>query len=148
MLLQGTSLSVHPKSAPVLTEAEQRLRAIIAKAPVVFFALDRNGVFTLSEGRALEKLGLQPGQVVGQSVFQLYRQYPQILESARRALAGEEFTSTGRLPDVDLYFETHWAPVRGPEGKLAGTIEFRWTSASACETNAHARKRRSSIATW
>jgi len=115
-------LSVHPKSAPVLTEAEQRLRAIIAKAPVVFFALDSNGVFTLSEGRALEKLGLQPGQVVGQSVFQLYRQYPQILESARRALAGEEFTSTGRLPDVDLYFETHWAPVRGPEGKLLGTI--------------------------
>ena len=114
-------MSVYPKSAPVLSEAEQRLRTIVAKAPVFFFALDSSGIFTLSEGRALEKLGLRPGQVVGQSVFQLYRQYPKILESARRALAGEEFTSTGALPDVDLYFETHWAPIRSPEGKLAGT---------------------------
>jgi two-component system cell cycle sensor histidine kinase/response regulator CckA len=115
-------LSVYPKSAPVLSEAEQRLRTVVAKAPVVFFALDSSGIFTLSEGRALEKLGLRPGQVVGQSVFQLYRLYPKILESARRALAGEEFTSTGALPDVDLYFETHWTPIRSPEGKLAGTI--------------------------
>jgi two-component system, cell cycle sensor histidine kinase and response regulator CckA len=115
-------LSIRPKSAPALSEAEQRLRAVVAKAPVVFFSLDINGVFTLSEGRALEKLGLQPGQVVGQSIFQLYRQYPKILESARRALAGEEFTSTSGLQDLDLSFETHWAPVRGPEGKLAGTI--------------------------
>ena len=115
-------MSVYPKSAPVLSEAEQRLRTVVAKAPVFFFALDSSGIFTLSEGRALEKLGLRPGQVVGQSVFQLYRQYPKILESARRALAGEEFTSTGALPDVDLCFETHWAPIRSPEGKLAGTI--------------------------
>ena len=115
-------MSVHPKSAPVLTEAEQRLRTVVAKAPVVFFALDSNGVFTLSEGRALEKLGREPGQIVGQSVFELYRKYPKILESVRRALGGEEFTSTGTLPDVDLYFETHWAPIRNLEGNLAGTI--------------------------
>ncbi len=115
-------MSVHPKPAPTLTEAEQRLRAVVAKAPVVFFALDSNGVFTLSEGRALEKLGLQPGQAVGKSIFQLYRQYPKILESVRRALAGEEFSSASTLPDVDLSFETHWAPIRSAEGKLAGTI--------------------------
>jgi two-component system, cell cycle sensor histidine kinase and response regulator CckA len=115
-------LSVQPKPAPRITQAEEHLRAVIAKAPVVFFALDANGVFTLSEGRALEKLGLKPGQVVGQSIFQLYRQYPKILESARRALAGEEFTSSGVLPDVDLHFETHWAPTRSAEGSLTGTI--------------------------
>jgi len=115
-------LSVQPKPAPRITQAEEHLRAVIAKAPVVFFALDANGVFTLSEGRALEKLGLKPGQVVGQSIFQLYRQYPKILESARRALAGEEFTTSGVLPDVDLHFETHWAPTRSAEGSLTGTI--------------------------
>ena len=115
-------MSVQPKSAPRLTQAEEHLRAVIAKAPVVFFALDANGVFTLSEGRALEKLGLKGGQVVGQSIFQLYRQYPKILESARRALAGEEFTSSSALPDVDLHFETHWTPTRSADGKLTGTI--------------------------
>jgi len=54
-----------------LSETEQRLRTIVTKAPVVFFALDAEGKFTLSEGRALQKLGLLPGQVVGQSVFHL-----------------------------------------------------------------------------
>jgi len=106
----------------VLTEAEHRLRTVVTKAPVVFFALDGAGIFTLSEGRALEKLGLEPGQVVGQSVFQLYHQNPKILEHVRRALSGEEFSCTDELPELDLVFEVHWAPIRSAEGKLAGTI--------------------------
>jgi PAS domain S-box-containing protein len=106
----------------VLTEAEHRLRTVVTKAPVVFFALDGAGIFTLSEGRALEKLGLEPGQVVGQSVFQLYHQNPKILEHVRRALSGEEFSCTDELPELDLVFEVHWAPICSAEGKLAGTI--------------------------
>ena len=115
-------MSTQTKTAPVLSQAEQHLRSVITKAPVVFFALDASGLFTLSEGRALEKLGLQPGQVVGQSVFQLYRDQPQILEHVRRALAGEEFSAEDEIPALDLFFETHWAPVRGQDGQIAGTI--------------------------
>jgi len=115
-------LSVQPKSAPRLTEAEQHLRAVVAKTPVIFFSLDANGVFTLSEGRALERFGLKPGQVVGQSIFQLYKKYPRILDSVRRALAGEEFSSSGALADLDLFFETHWTPTRSSDGKLTGAI--------------------------
>ena len=33
--------------------------------PMVFYILDRNGVFLMSEGLGLKKLGLKPGQVVG-----------------------------------------------------------------------------------
>jgi PAS domain-containing protein len=69
-------MSVQPKLALAETEAERHLRTVIAKAPVVFFALDASGIFTLSEGRSLQKLGLQPGQVIGQSVFHLYANYP------------------------------------------------------------------------
>ena len=110
------------KPAPILSEAEQRLRAIVTKAPVVFFALDANGIFTLSEGRALQKLGLQPGQVVGQSVFQVYRDHPEILEHVRRALNGEEFSSIDESSERGLCFETYWAPIRGTDGNLAGSI--------------------------
>lgn len=94
----------------------------MAKAPVVLFALDGTGIFTVSEGRALEKFGLQPGQVVGQSVFHLYDRYPKIMQQVRRALLGEEFSSTCELPDLDLCFETHWAPIRGRNGRPEGTI--------------------------
>jgi PAS domain S-box-containing protein len=102
--------------------AEQRLRTIVSKAPVIFFALDAIGTFTVSEGRALEKLGLRPGQVVGQSVFHLYDKYPAIMQQVQRALSGEEFSSISELPDLGVCFETHWAPVRERDGTPAGTI--------------------------
>jgi PAS domain S-box-containing protein len=105
----------------VLTDAEQHLRTIVAKAPVVFFSLDAEGRFTLSEGRALQKLGLQPAQVVGQSVFHIYGNYPNIIRDVERALAGEEFTCLCELADVGLSFETHWSPIRGTDGKPSGT---------------------------
>ena len=94
----------------------------MAKAPIVLFALDGTGIFTVSEGRALEKFGLQPGQVVGQSVFHLYDKYPKIMKQVQRALLGEEFSSMCELPDLGLCFETHWAPLRGRNGRPEGTI--------------------------
>jgi len=115
-------VSIQPKTAPALSEAEKRLRTIVIKAPVVFFALDANGIFTLSEGRALQKLGLQPGQVVGQSVFQLYGSYSEMIQHVRRALSGEEFSAVDELPELGLCFEVHWAPIRAEDGSLAGTI--------------------------
>jgi two-component system cell cycle sensor histidine kinase/response regulator CckA len=113
---------MQPKPAPALSEAERRLRTIVTKAPVVFFALDANGIFTLSEGHALQKLGLQPGEVIGQSVFKLYSDHPEILNHVRRALSGEEFSDLNELPELGICFETHWAPIRDADGKLAGTI--------------------------
>jgi len=94
----------------------------VATAPVVLFALDAEGRFTLSEGRALQKLGLQPGQVIGQSIFHLYSNYPLIIRDARRALAGEEFSCFAELADVGLSFETHWSPICGKDGRPAGAI--------------------------
>lgn len=103
-----------------LHEAEMQLHTVISNAPVVLWALDREGQFTLLEGMALASLGLQPGEHVGRSIFELYRDHPQILEYNRRALRGESFVATvelrGRL------FEAHYAPLRDAEGEVAGVI--------------------------
>ena len=115
-------MSPYAKLGMPLSETEQRLRTIVTKAPVVFFALDTEGVFTLSEGSALQKMALQPGEAVGRSVFEMYRDHPVILQNVRRALRGEEFLSVDELPALRLCFETHWAPLRSPEGELTGTI--------------------------
>ncbi len=115
-------LSVQPKPAPILSDAEQHLRRIVAKAPVIFFAIDAEGKFTLSEGRALDKLGLQGGQNVGKSIFHLYSNYPSIIRDAQRALAGEEFSCFTELQDVGLSFETHWSPIRTKDGNSSGAI--------------------------
>lgn len=71
---------------------------------MVLFTWDPDGRFTFSEGRGLESLGLTAGQVVGQSVFAIYRDEPPILDHARRALAGEAFTAT--VDVAGLTFET------------------------------------------
>jgi PAS domain S-box-containing protein len=103
-----------------LRAAEERLRALVANAPVVLFALDANGVFTLSEGRALESLGLAPGQVVGRSVWEVYRDVPSVIENLQRAFSGEEFTA---VLDVEKFaFETRYTPVRDAEGRVTGLI--------------------------
>ena len=103
-----------------LRESEERLRTVVTSAPVVLFAIDRDGVFTLSEGQGLEALGLVPGEVVGQSAFEKYRDVPQIVEDIQRALAGEKFTSIVEV--AGLTFESYYSPARNEAGEVAGLI--------------------------
>jgi PAS domain-containing protein len=61
------------KSEDALRESEERLRTLVRNAPIVLFALDREGVVTHLEGSGLEAIGLRPGQAVGRSAFELFR---------------------------------------------------------------------------
>src|SRR5437764_1049347 len=99
---------------------KERLRTVIAGAPLVLFALDRHGVFTMVEGRGLDALGVRPALLVGRSAFELYADLPHALADVRRALAGETFSSV-----VDVFgvvFETWYSPVRDGDGPVAGVI--------------------------
>lgn len=140
-------MSIRPKPAPALTEAEQRLRTIVSKAPVILFAADQDGTVTLCEGKALQKLGKVPGQSVGQSLFEMYAKYPALITSIRRALSGEEFLSVEELPELGLCFETHWAPQHSEDGKLAGTIAVA-VDVSERSRNERARGPKLFIAAW
>ncbi|HEX7241729.1 MAG TPA: PAS domain S-box protein, partial [Longimicrobiaceae bacterium] len=103
-----------------LREREARLRAVLTGVPTVLWALDRDGVFTFSEGRDLEALGLKPGEVVGRSVFDVYRDVPRVLEDTRRALAGEEFTSVVELGGLTL--EARYSALRDEDGAVVGVV--------------------------
>jgi PAS domain S-box-containing protein len=103
-----------------LRENKERLRTVIAGAPLVLFALDRHGVFTMVEGRGLEALGLRPGLLIGRSAFELYADLPQALADVRRALAGETFSSTVEV--FGVVFESWYSPVWDPGGAVAGVI--------------------------
>ena len=103
-----------------LKQSEQRLRTLVGNAPVVLFALDRDGIFTHSEGKGLEALGLKPGEAVGRSVSDLYRDSPEVMENVARALKGESFTTSVEV--AGRTFETRYAPFRGPGGEITGVI--------------------------
>jgi PAS domain-containing protein len=82
--------------------------------------LDARGVFTMSEGRGLEALGLRPGEVVGQSAFEVYAEVPEIVDHIGRALAGEALTEVVEMGR--LVFETRYTPLRDDAGRVTGMI--------------------------
>src|SRR5207237_9681047 len=108
------------KQREELHESEERLRTVVTGAPIVLFATDADGVFTLVEGRAFDALNVDAAQVVGRSVTQVYAGRPELLADVYRALAGEEVTA---IADIGGFvMEIHLCPVRGPEGDVTGLI--------------------------
>jgi PAS domain S-box-containing protein len=101
-----------------LRDAETRLRTVVAESPLVLFALDRNGVYTVSSGKGLSALGRREGEAVGKSIYEIYRDHPNVLANIDRCLAGEEFSAlieVGRLS-----FEAHYTPIRNAQGEVTG----------------------------
>jgi len=106
------------RTAEALRATESRLRQVINNTAVILFAVDANGIVTLSEGSGLRALGLQPSEIVGRSVFDLYPSELEMHALARRALAGEEFTST--TATIGGWWETHWTPLVDDDGRPSG----------------------------
>lgn len=103
-----------------LRKAEKRLRTVVGHASLILFATDKNGVFTLCEGEGLKSLSLAPGQLVGQSVFDVYAGSPRFGENIKRALTGESFTSSVTIDD--LVFDIRYSPLTDENDKVLGVI--------------------------
>ena len=103
-----------------LRKAEKRLRTVVASASLILFATDKNGIFTLCEGEGLKSLSLQPGELVGQSVFEVYADSPQMGENIRRALKGESFASSVTVGH--LIFEVRYSPLTDERETVLGVI--------------------------
>jgi PAS domain S-box-containing protein len=118
--LQSQPPSPPPDIARALRDSDDRLRSVINTASMVLWALDPEGRFTFSDGGALRLLGLSPGEVVGRSVFEVYADFPEVLEDNRRALAGEEFTTLRTLGDHT--FDARYSVQRDGAGRVMGVI--------------------------
>lgn len=102
-----------------LTEHIERLQTLVENAPVVLFVLDSDGTFTLSEGSGLENIGLESGDVVGESIFDVYDD-PQIHANVRRALDGEPVHTHHSIED--RFFESWYRPITGGDGEVGRVI--------------------------
>lgn len=109
-----------PAPLPTPLIQEMLLQTAVANAPIVLYALDAEGYFLLSEGKGLEKLGLTPSQVVGQSIFDLYANDPQILENIQAVLQGQEMIWTGKMGD--WIYENLATPLHNQHGDVVGVV--------------------------
>jgi PAS domain S-box-containing protein len=97
-----------------------QLRTVLTHAPIMLFAFDERGIITLSEGRGIQALGLEPGEHVGCSVFEVFKTYPWVAESARRALRGEMVVTVAEMGGG--WIEARYIPLRDANGKVTGVI--------------------------
>lgn len=92
-----------------LRRSEEKYRSLTSHSPVILFGIDSEGIFTLSEGLGLESMGAGAGDVVGKSVYDIYRNYPEVLERVNNALSGTE--SHGLTHIDEKCFEVWFTPV-------------------------------------
>lgn len=108
------------RAEAALRESELHLGSVVTAAPVILFAVDSDGIFTLSEGKGLESFGLKAGEVVGKSVFEFYADVPKIIADIKRALAGESFINNIEIGD--LIYESRYTPVFDEQKAVSGII--------------------------
>jgi PAS domain S-box-containing protein len=99
---------------------EEQLRTVVSRIPAMLFALDREGVFTLAEGKGLDALEVTSANLVGHSVFELYSNASQILDAVRSALAGEASALTAKVSDLTL--DMWCSPLQDAGGEVTGVL--------------------------
>ncbi|RUT06057.1 hypothetical protein DSM106972_032630 [Dulcicalothrix desertica PCC 7102] len=103
-----------------LRTSEERLRTVINSAPIILYALDKDGRFTFAEGQGLETLGLKQGEVTGQLVDGFFSNYPDVIENTKRVLKGEALSYKTNFEGV--FFEIRNTPIQNNLGTVEGLI--------------------------
>jgi len=116
----GEMLPQPEMTEEAMRDARQRLATVVGNAPIVLWAVDSGGTFTLSEGKGLVPLGLKPGAAVGQSIYDMFGDVPQIVDQIHRALSGE--TLTEEVSVKKLVYDSFVTPIYDQQRRVAGAI--------------------------
>lgn len=119
--------SARREAERILHESEERLKTVIDNAPIVLYAVDEEGMFTLSEGKGLEG-ALKPGEIVGASALDLYgslmveegREMRSGADLFRRVVAGQTVNFISTVSD--RCFDNQLVPYKDTAGKIIGAI--------------------------
>jgi signal transduction histidine kinase len=114
----GSGTDPSDPSASRTLAATMRLGQLVARAPLIVWSVNTEGVVTLSEGAGLSALGLKPGEAVGQRVRDQYPDVSPGLTLMERALAGE---ACGEVMEVrGVVLDVQYFPDRDETGAIVG----------------------------
>jgi PAS domain S-box-containing protein len=116
----GRVIREQKRAEAALEESEALLRTVVTNTPTILYAIDREGIFTLFEGKGLENAAFKPGELVGQSVFEVYGHYPKVLTDLQRVLGGAEHRDVMVIDDIP--YDNQATPVRNAQGEVTGLI--------------------------
>jgi PAS domain S-box-containing protein len=121
-----------------LQKSEARFRTIVENANAVIFMTDGDGVFLLSEGKGLSAMGLKPGEVVGLSALEVYRDYPAVVKGIKAALDGNLFRDIIEVQGV--FFDIFYSPFHDSRGCVVGLIGMALDITESMEAQADLRE--------
>ena len=93
-----------------------QLQLTLDNLNIVAFELDSEGNFLLSRGKGLEKLGLKPDQIIGLSIYEVYKNNPEILKMVKKAYTGE--WGEADIEVAGVIWNTNYIPIKNSEGKV------------------------------
>ena len=96
----------------------ERLVDIVNDLPIVVWAMNAEGICTLSTGQLLQEMGMEPGQLVGKNLFEVYQSRPDFIAYFHRALTGESFTTEETMGDK--VYRSHYMPEKNVFGAVVG----------------------------
>ncbi len=101
--------------------ASEQLQVVINNIPVAIWTVNKDGIITLSEGKALSDMGLKPGEHVGQSVFEIYKDRPEQIDYVRPVL--DKGITHRRSEKIDNhYYDEIITPMTNNKGEITGLI--------------------------
>ncbi|MBX3042100.1 MAG: PAS domain S-box protein [Candidatus Kapabacteria bacterium] len=112
--------SVKVNDKKYILENEEMLRIIVRNADALIFIIDSEGVIIFSDGKALSKFKFLPNQLSGISIFEVYENNPDVIESIKKSLDGETITTI--LEIQELIFESVFSPYNSIDGTIAGVV--------------------------
>jgi PAS domain S-box-containing protein len=107
-----------------LADREEIFRTVVTNSIPIIFMIDKNGKFILSEGKMLESLGLKPGEAVGKSAFEMYKDYPDIIKSIKEGLKGKFVKAEIKVQAQKgyVYLNIFYSPYHDTDKKVAGVL--------------------------
>jgi signal transduction histidine kinase/DNA-binding response OmpR family regulator len=103
------------KAERALQESERKLETVIAKSPIILFAINKDGQFTMFKGRGVELLNVNPEDIIGKNFIETHRILPIDIKSLRNVIGGKELSTTMEvnnrflditcIPQRDEFFE-------------------------------------------
>ncbi len=103
-----------------LSTTLNHLQSVLNNAPIMLSVVNPEGKFILSDGSELERQGRKPGELVGQSVYDLYKDRPDLIEYGERALKGESVTAI--FERGGQFLEGFFDPIRDENGEITGIV--------------------------
>lgn len=110
---------IFPEGNASPEETWRHLSDTLNNLPVALWAVNQEGLITVLEGNGLEQFGLKSRDHVGQSVFVVFQNDPDMIMNHQRVLTGENFV-TSTTAAGDGHFEVRYQTLRDANGHIIG----------------------------